>query len=630
MTAAAAPARGKEGSDSISAPWQRAILAARLLSVDPGGLGGVWVHGGAGPVRDRWMQMMAALMPERRVRRIAPGISDEALFGGVDLTASLGATHLMRQSGLLEGPAALLSLPLGERTPVDLAAKIARALEKKAAIGSARGAKSGAANGTGAQSDGAKGHAVLAYDGSSSDEPGLPAVLAERLAFWISLEGLSYRSCPPPAFSQQERDQARARLAAIKTPPEVMATVIGLASDLGITGFHAPLLALSAARAAAALDGVDQVGEAHCELAATLVLGPRAQVLPGAREDESGEQEQPEEHSSFDETHSSEKPLDGDGDLERAPDDFLSGAKEMMLEAIQTALPLALLDRLKAQRSLSGAQNSGSGHLTKGAARGRPLPPRRGKPNAKARLDLLATLKAAAPWQPLRRGDEDTGRGAKGREKWVTPNDRSRLVFRGSDLRVRRYQQRGERLILFVVDASGSAAIARLAEAKGAVEHLLADAYARRDSVALIAFRGKGADLILAPTRSLVRAKRSLAGLPGGGATPLAAGLKLAYETALSVQGRGQVPALILMTDARANVTINGEMDRKSAQDDAEKLARLVVHAKIPAILIDTATRRSKAAEELAHQLRADYVALPRGDAKYLSQSIQAHLPSAA
>ena len=42
-----------------------------------------------------------------------------------------------------------------------------------------------------------------------------------------------------------------------------------------------------------------------------------------------------------------------------------------------------------------------------------------------------------------------------------------------------------------------------------AVELLLADCYVRRDRVALIAFRGNGAELLLPPTRSLVRAKRS-------------------------------------------------------------------------------------------------------------------------
>ena len=127
-----------------------------------------------------------------------------------------------------------------------------------------------------------------------------------------------------------------------------------------------------------------------------------------------------------------------------------------------------------------------------------------GVPGGGRRLSVIDTLRAAAPWQKLR--------GASGR-----------VVIRRDDLRVRRYQTRAEVLTIFAVDASGSAAVARLAEAKGAVELLLAEAYVKRAYVALVAFRGTTAELLLPPTRSLVRAKRGLAGLPGGGGTPLAA-----------------------------------------------------------------------------------------------------------
>ena len=101
--------------------------------------------------------------------------------------------------------------------------------------------------------------------------------------------------------------------------------------------------------------------------------------------------------------------------------------------------------------------------------------------------------------------------------------------MRRDDFRMTRFQQRTRTTTIFVVDASGSSALNRLAEAKGAVELLLADCYVRRDQVALLAFRGKEAELLLPPTRSLVRAKRSLAGLPGGGGTPLAAGIDAAW-----------------------------------------------------------------------------------------------------
>ena len=106
------------------------------------------------------------------------------------------------------------------------------------------------------------------------------------------------------------------------------------------------------------------------------------------------------------------------------------------------------------------------------------------------------------------------------------------------------------------MDASGSSALHRLAEAKGAIELLLASCYVRRDRVALVAFRGQSAELLLPPTRSLVRAKRSLASLPGGGGTPLAAGIDVSLLLADAVQRRGGTPTIVLLTDGRANVCL--------------------------------------------------------------------------
>ena len=119
----------------------------------------------------------------------------------------------------------------------------------------------------------------------------------------------------------------------------------------------------------------------------------------------------------------------------------------------------------------------------------------------------------AVPWQALRRRESP---------------ERDGLIVRKSDLKIRRFEEKASSVTLFCVDASGSAAVARLAEAKGAVERLLAQAYVARSEVALIAFRGSGAELLLPPTRSLTRARRALAELPGGGGTPLAAGASLA------------------------------------------------------------------------------------------------------
>ena len=146
---------------------------------------------------------------------------------------------------------------------------------------------------------------------------------------------------------------------------------------------------------------------------------------------------------------------------------------------------------------------------------------------------------------------------------------RPRILIRKDDFRISRFKQRTETTTIFVVDASGSAALHRLAEAKGAVELLLADCYIRRDQVALIAFRGSVAEMLLPPTRSLARAKRSLAGLPGGGGTPLAAGLDAAFALADSVRRKGQTPTVIVLTDGRANIARDGGQGRPRAEEDA-------------------------------------------------------------
>jgi magnesium chelatase subunit D len=233
-----------------------------------------------------------------------------------------------------------------------------------------------------------------------------------------------------------------------------------------------------------------------------------------------------------------------------------------------------------------------------------------GELRAGQRLNVIETLRAAAPWQPLRRRAH--GHAA------------ARLQVRPEDFRIARYRQRAQTTSIFVVDASGSAALHRLAEAKGAVELLLADCYVRRDRVALVAFRGKAAEVVLPPTRSLVRAKRGLAGLPGGGGTPLAAGIDMAIELAASLARRGDTPVLIVLTDGRANVSRDGGGGRAAAEADALAAARAVRLAGIAALLVDTSPRPEPQAERIAAAMGARYLPLPHADAHAVSRAARA------
>ena len=204
------------------------------------------------------------------------------------------------------------------------------------------------------------------------------------------------------------------------------------------------------------------------------------------------------------------------------------------------------------------------------------------------------------------------------------------MLVRREDFHVSRFRQRRETTTLFVVDASGSAALHRLAEAKGAVELLLADCYVRRDRVAVLAFRGQTAETLLPPTRSLARAKRSLAALPGGGGTPLAAAIDAARELASLIQRAGETPVIVMLTDGRANIARDGAPGRTRAHDDALAAARQFRQSGLSALLLDTSPQPQDSAQALAQAMGAAYVALPHAGAHTLSQAVRLATPVAA
>jgi magnesium chelatase subunit D len=283
----------------------------------------------------------------------------------------------------------------------------------------------------------------------------------------------------------------------------------------------------------------------------------------------------------------------------------------MLVAAVRALLPPDLLAGLVPAGTGRIQTGGGAGQKRKGNRRGRPLPSRPGRLDGRARIDLVATLRAAAPWQPLRKESAPHGAG---------------LRIRPSDIRLKRFQEQSDRLLIFTVDASGSAAMARLNEAKGAVELLLGQAYAARDHVALIAFRGTQADLLLPPTRSLVQTKRRLASLPGGGGTPLAAGLQQAALLAEQSRAKGLTPTVVILTDGRANIALDGSADRTAAQKDAEKMATVLCSGNIAALVIDMSNRPQEPLRALSRHLRASYIALPRADAERLTGAVSAAL----
>ncbi len=549
-------------------PWALVGLALTLLAIDPAGLRGLWLRARAGPVRDRVQRALATLAP----RKLHPFTSDEALMGGLDLSATLAAGEMQRHAGLLEIPG-LLELTMAERCPPGLAVRLGQALDR------------------------ASGLTLIALDEAAEEGEGLPPALADRLGLFLDLDGFSWGETTDVTLNHALIAIAQARLPLIAAG-EAQHRLTRVAFGLGITSLRAPLLAQACARAHAAWRGADQIDESDLQIAVALCYAHKAQQFP---------EDLPEQDTR-------PPPPEPEGQADQGRDQSQTDIPEdMLIDAARAALPSGLIAQLQAARvARSAGAQSGAGAKRKSLRRGRPMPSRAGKPGSGARIDVIATLRQAAPWQKMRRA--------------MLADRGDRLLLMPSDIRIKRYQDQTDRVLIFVVDASGSAAVARLAEAKGAVELMLAEAYSTRDHVALVTFRGDHAELALPPSRSLVQTKRRLAGLPGGGATPLASALQVALATADQARSHGMTPTLAFLTDGRGNIALDGTPDRASAALEATQLARAIAAKGIPALMIDTSLRPKPQLGELAAQMQATLIALPRADARRLQNTLSAAL----
>jgi magnesium chelatase subunit D len=202
-----------------------------------------------------------------------------------------------------------------------------------------------------------------------------------------------------------------------------------------------------------------------------------------------------------------------------------------------------------------------------------------------------------------------------------------RLEVTSEDLHQKVKAGRQGSLMIFVVDASGSmAALQRMEMVKATVLSLLRDAYERRDEVAVIAFRGTKAELLLSPTRSVDTAEKQLRDLPTGGRTPLAHALQVAADVLTRNSGASRPePLLIVLSDGKANVAIDGVGDAwQQSLDYAQSFTR----KGIAALVLDTEVGfvRMGRAGELAAALGAQCLSLEEFSAETLSLTIRGQL----
>lgn len=249
-------------------------------------------------------------------------------------------------------------------------------------------------------------------------------------------------------------------------------------------------------------------------------------------------------------------------------------------------------------------------------------------------LAFDATLRTAAVHQKRRR-DEIQSSLAESQatpENGAIQNQKSKIQnpafhVRRSDYQKKIRVRRAANLILFVVDASWSMAVAeRMAATKGAIMSLLTDAYQRRDRVGLVVFQKSTATLIMPPTSSVELAQKALQDIPVGGKTPLSAGLTLSFHVIMREKRLHPdvMPLMIVLTDGAGNVS----MSNLPPQVEAHRMANQIRDEHIRSVVINMehVAFDQGLARKLAENLDARCLSLRELHAEALYEAVKSEL----
>ncbi|MEV4730893.1 putative cobaltochelatase [Saccharopolyspora sp. NPDC049426] len=414
-------------------------------------------------------------------------------------------------------------------------------------------------------------------------------VVRRRLAFEADPAGFAAQWAEADAELAEHIRAARARVENVVLPDSELRRISALCAAFDVDGMRADLVLARTSIAHAAWRGADAVSEEDVEAAARLALPHRRRRDPF---DEPGMAEDQLQQALSDAAEQAEDqpPEDPDDDPDGGPDGGPGGGGEPQDEPTgptgggggeeQDQQP----GGGDSERAPVGAGQSFRARLLEVPGLGEGAPGRRSRARSRSGrttrattadghgLHVTATLAAAAPHQAAR------GRSGPG------------LVLRSDDVRRSLREGREGNLVLFAVDASGSmAARDRMTAVSGAVLSLLRDAYQRRDKVGVITFRGDKAEVALPPTSSVDVAAARLRRMRTGGRTPLADGLlrtKHLIQTE-STRDPQRRPLVVLLTDGKATVGVQGATGSKQAVDDALRAARVLADTGTASVVVD-------------------------------------------
>lgn len=620
---------------------EQAKKALLLALVNPR-MGGLLISGKRGTAKSVLVRAAAPFTPTGSLVELPLGATDDMVFGSLDVDAALRDGERRLRHGLLHRAAHTL-LYMDEVNL--LREEVLKSVLESASAGMFSLERDGVSAveeiscipvGTMDPAEGVLSPALLDSFGMFAamddvEETEQRAEIARRvLAFERAPEAFCRAYTLQEAELQQKAARAREMLPAVEVSHAILHLAAQYAARALCVGNRAEIYLVEAARALAALADRTYVMPQDIEEAALFVLVHRMSRKKEQREEsrrhQKGAQEQMQEPQgeSDDEANDAAQEERSNDALTRdatgsestgQEDDTGEAQEEAQEEAAQAdeeqALPAdgdsggedreethsieTVMARLSLLRETvcGGKGKSGRRAIVQlDVPAGRPW--RTSLPRSRRRIDLAfaATLRAAAPYQRQRHGDQA-------------------IVIRAEDLRVWVRARRAAANILFLVDASGSmGAKERMKMVKGAVLALLREAYQKRDRVGLIAFRRTSAETLLPMTRSVELAEKELRSLPTGGKTPLAEGLAAALKMMDELARKeGAETVLVLVTDGRTNVPAAGKA-KEEALRAAEEIARRDAHC----IVLDTEKNFPKVglAPEIAQRMHAGYATLER------------------
>ena len=600
--------------------------ALMLLAVDPS-LGGVVIPSAVGSGKSTLARAFAGILPEGTPFVELPlNVTEDRLIGGVDLEATLATGQRVVQHGVLsrahKGVLYVDSLSLLDSSAVS---HVMDAMSRGVVLVEREGLS---------EVHPADFMLVGTYDPSDGEvRMGLLDRIGIIVPFATQNDYRARKKIVSTVLGKRDREDtedelrmlrglieaAREQLSRVSMTKEQIKGLIQTAISLGVEGNRVDIFTIRCAIASAALAQRAEVDDEDLKLAVKLVLVPRATRMP-EREATEEEMQGPEEPPPDEETDEAEDenapPDESDADADEEQEETPDMIEELMMDAMETELPDNILNISLASKKKA---KSGSRGEALNNRRGRFVRAQEGEMKS-GKVALIPTLISAAPWQKNRK-EEKAKKGIK----------TGALVINKEDVKIKKFRDKSGTLFIFMVDASGSMALNRMRQAKGAVASLLQNAYVHRDQVALISFRGKQAQVLLPPSQSVDRAKRELDVLPTGGGTPLASALITAWETAKQARTKGISQIMfVLITDGRGNIPLAAAYDpnaEKAAKEDLEKeieaIALTIQADGVASIVVDTQMNYLSRGEapKLAQKLGGRYFYLPNAKAEQIVEA---------